>query len=84
MGIVSIDFLLFLIFYSFIQHHLLLLSGTRAPVTEYLECNLGTVRSNAVVTRGGYDYNETEVVTFINLLQYAQQHYGRDSDDDWK
>lgn len=57
--------------------------GTRAPVTEYEDCNLGTVRSNAVVTRGSYQYNETEVATFINLLLYAQQHFGRDSEDEW-
>lgn len=33
--------------------------------------------ANAVVTRGGYGYNETEINAFINLFIYAQQFYGR-------
>ena len=51
---------------------------------EYEKCNLGKVRANAVVTRGGYLYNETEVQAYTNLLLYAQQLYGRDSLDDSK
>lgn len=65
------------------DYQLVCRDGTRAPVTEYRDCNLGTVRSNAVVTRGGYIYNETEVEAFTNLLLYAQQHFGRDSADEW-
>lgn len=51
--------------------------GTRAEVNEYERCNLGKVMANAVVTRGGYGYNETEINAFINLFVYAQQFYGR-------
>ncbi|XP_022918604.1 transferrin 2 isoform X2 [Onthophagus taurus] len=50
--------------------------GTRAEVNEYLKCNLGKVKANAIVTRGGYDYNETEVNAFINLFLYSQTLYG--------
>lgn len=59
-------------------------TGTRAGVTDYESCNLGRVRSNAVVTRGGDLYNATEVHAYTNLLLYAQQHFGRDSEDEWK
>ncbi|XP_047480252.1 melanotransferrin-like [Penaeus chinensis] len=65
------------------DYQLVCRDGTRASVTDYQDCNLGTVRSNAVVTRGGYLYNETEVAAYTNLLLYAQQHFGRDSDDEW-
>ncbi|KAF2363139.1 Transferrin-like domain [Trinorchestia longiramus] len=65
------------------DYQLLCRDGTRRPVTEYLECHLGKVRANAIVTRGGYDYNETEVLTYTNLFLYAQQFFGRDSDEEW-
>ncbi|XP_018017219.1 melanotransferrin-like, partial [Hyalella azteca] len=65
------------------DYQLLCRDGTRRPVTEYLDCNLGKVRANAVVTRGGYDYNATEVQTFTNLFLYAQQFFGRDSAHEW-
>lgn len=42
------------------------------------------VRSNAVVTRGGDLYNATEVQAFTNLFLYAQQFFGRDSEDVWE
>ena len=65
------------------DYQLLCRDGTRASVTEYERCNLGKVRANAIVTRGGYIFNSTEVEAFSNLLLYAQQLYGRDSDDEW-
>ncbi|XP_076068104.1 transferrin 2 isoform X2 [Oratosquilla oratoria] len=61
------------------DYQLLCRDGTRAPVTEYENCNLGKVRSNAIVTRGGEDYNATEVTAFTKLFLYAQQYFGRDS-----
>uniref|UniRef100_A0A2P2I4V7 Melanotransferrin-like n=1 Tax=Hirondellea gigas TaxID=1518452 RepID=A0A2P2I4V7_9CRUS len=65
------------------DYQLLCRDGTRAPVTDYENCNLGKVRANAVVTRGNYNYNATEVQAFTNLFMYAQQYFGRDSDDEW-
>ncbi|KAK3866185.1 hypothetical protein Pcinc_028259 [Petrolisthes cinctipes] len=65
------------------DYQLVCLDGTRASVTDYESCNLGKVRSNAIVTRGGDLYNATEVHAFTNLLLYAQQHFGRDSEDEW-
>ncbi|KAK8379650.1 hypothetical protein O3P69_019551 [Scylla paramamosain] len=65
------------------DYQLVCRDGTRAPVTDYESCNLGRVRSNAVVTRGGDMYNKTEVQAYTNLLLYAQQHFGRDSEDEW-
>lgn len=58
--------------------------GTRAEVNEYKRCNLGKVKANAVVTRGGYGYNETEINAFINLFIYAQQFYGRKEADEFR
>lgn len=59
------------------DYELLCPDGTRAEVHEYRRCNLGKVKANAIVTRGGYGYNETEINAFINLFIYAQQFYGR-------
>ncbi|XP_034658557.1 melanotransferrin [Drosophila subobscura] len=56
---------------------LLCTDGTRAEIQEYKRCNLGKVKANAVVTRGGVNYNETQLNAYINLLTYAQQLYGR-------
>ncbi|XP_017070942.1 melanotransferrin [Drosophila eugracilis] len=56
---------------------LLCTDGTRAEIQEYKRCNLGKVKANAVVTRGGVNYNETQMNAYINLLTYAQQLYGR-------
>lgn len=56
---------------------LLCTDGTRAKINNYIKCNLGKVKANAIVTRGGVNYNETEVNAYINLLTYAQQLYGR-------
>ncbi|EDW94316.1 melanotransferrin [Drosophila yakuba] len=56
---------------------LLCTDGTRAEIQEYKRCNLGKVKANAVVTRGGAAYNETQMNAYINLLTYAQQLYGR-------
>lgn len=52
--------------------------GTRRPTTKYMDCNLGKVAANAIVTRGGYyGYNETQINAYINLFIYAQQFYGK-------
>ncbi|XP_055843526.1 melanotransferrin [Episyrphus balteatus] len=56
---------------------LLCTDGTRAELNEYQRCNLGKVKANAVVARGGNGLNVTELNAFINLLTYAQQLYGR-------
>lgn len=61
-----------------------IISGTRAEVNEYERCNLGKVMANAVVTRGGYGYNETEINAFINVFIYAQQFYGRREADEFR
>ncbi|KAK3875899.1 hypothetical protein Pcinc_019261 [Petrolisthes cinctipes] len=58
--------------------------GTRASMTDYESCNFGKVWSNAIVTRGRDLYNATEVNAYTNLLLYAQQHFRRDSEDEWK
>lgn len=52
-------------------------------MNDYKRCNLGKVKANAIVTRGGSQYNETEVNAYINLLMYAQQLYGRKNVDDF-
>lgn len=57
--------------------------GTRAEASEYENCNLGKVKANAVVTRGGSAYNETQINAYINLFVYAQQFYGRKEHDDF-
>ncbi|XP_066595955.1 transferrin 2 [Prorops nasuta] len=58
--------------------------GTRKPSTDYLNCNLGKVAANAIVTRGGYyGYNETQINAYINLFIYAQQLYGRKEQDEF-
>jgi len=65
------------------DYELLCRDGTRAPVTEYMRCNLGKVKANAVVIRGGAHYNETQANAIINLFLYAQQFYGRKYEDDF-
>ncbi|XP_072759417.1 transferrin 2 [Anoplolepis gracilipes] len=57
--------------------------GTRRPTTDYENCNLGKVAANAIVTRGGYGYNETQINAYINLFIYAQQFYGRKEQDEF-
>lgn len=57
--------------------------GTRAKITEYSHCNLGKVKSNAIVTRGGEGYNQQQIDAYINLFVYAQQYYGRKTPDDF-
>ncbi|XP_044266677.1 melanotransferrin [Tribolium madens] len=57
--------------------------GTRAEINEYEKCNLGKVKANAIVTRGGYGYNDTHVNAFINLFLYAQNFYGRKTTDEF-
>uniref|UniRef100_T1PIA1 Transferrin n=1 Tax=Musca domestica TaxID=7370 RepID=T1PIA1_MUSDO len=60
---------------------LLCTDGKRAELQDYKKCNLGKVKANAIVTRGGVNYNETEINAYINLLTYAQQLYGRKNVD---
>lgn len=50
---------------------------------EYKRCNLGKVKANAIVARGGSEYNETQINAYLNLLMYAQQLYGRKNVDDF-
>ncbi|XP_055603385.1 melanotransferrin [Uranotaenia lowii] len=57
--------------------------GTRAEINEYKRCNLGKVKSNAIVTRGGQNYNATQLNAYINLFTYAQQFYGRRDADEF-
>jgi len=57
--------------------------GTRMPIHKFRECNLGRVKSNAIVTRGGEGYNEAEINAYINLFIYAQQFYGRKDYDEF-
>jgi len=66
------------------DYELLCRDGTRSPVTDFEKCNLGKVKANAVVIRGGEYYNETEANAMINLFLYAQQFYGRKIEDDFK
>jgi melanoma-associated antigen p97 len=53
-------------------------------MTEFERCNLGRVKANAVVTRGGEGYNQTQLDAYINLFIYAQQYYGRKERDDFR
>lgn len=55
--------------------------GTRRDLPEYQTCNLGKVKANAIVTRGGDGYNEVQINAYINLFTYAQQYYGRKDAD---
>ncbi|XP_020296181.1 melanotransferrin [Pseudomyrmex gracilis] len=58
--------------------------GTRRSTSDYVNCNLGKVAANAIVTRGGYyGYNETQINAYINLFIYAQQFYGRKEQDEF-
>lgn len=50
---------------------------------DYPRCNLGTVKANAIVTRGGYAYNETQINAYINLFMYSQTFYGRKTADEF-
>ncbi|XP_073969990.1 transferrin 2 [Rhodnius prolixus] len=69
---------------ALIQDFQLLCSdGTRTSMDKYMDCNLGKVKSNAIVTRGGEAYNLTEINAYINLFIYAQQFYGRKDQDDF-
>lgn len=51
---------------------------------DYKQCNLGKAKANAIVTRGGEGYNETEISAYINLFIYAQQFYGRRDTDEFR
>lgn len=75
---VRLFFLLLAIFWNIV------ISGTRAEANEYRKCNLGKVKANAIVTRGGYGYNETHIDAYINLFMYAQTFYGRKSTDEFR
>ncbi|KAF5292435.1 hypothetical protein FQA39_LY13982 [Lamprigera yunnana] len=58
--------------------------STRAEVQDYRKCNLGKVKSNAIVTRGGDQYKEIEIHAFINLFMYSQTYYGRKTTDEFR
>lgn len=58
--------------------------GTRALLPEYARCNLGRVKSNAIVARGGDQYNLTQLNAYINLFVYAQQFYARKDVDEFR
>lgn len=66
-----------------VDFELLCADGTRAKTKDYRHCNLGKVKANAMVTRGGEGYNGDELEAFINLFTYAQQYYGRKTKDDF-
>ena len=51
---------------------------------DYRRCSLGKVKANAVVTRGGNLFNETELHAFTNLFLYAQQFYGSKISDEFR
>lgn len=55
------------------DYELLCRDGSRKPITEYVDCNLGVVPGNAMVTRPS---NETIIGYYISLFLYAQQFYG--------
>lgn len=62
-------------------NHFYFALGTRRDLPFYKDCNLGKVKANAIVTRGGYGYNETQINAYMNLFTYAQQYYGRKDAD---
>ncbi|XP_043269095.1 melanotransferrin isoform X2 [Venturia canescens] len=58
--------------------------GTRRPSWDYPNCNIGKVKANAMIARGGYyGYNQTEINSYINLFTYAEQFYGRKYEDEF-
>ncbi|XP_045473444.1 melanotransferrin [Harmonia axyridis] len=65
------------------DYELLCTDGTRKEINDYKKCNLGKVKANAIVGRGGYGYNNTEINTYINLFLYAQTFYGRKTTDEF-
>lgn len=58
--------------------------GTRAEVNDYSKCNLGKIKANAIVARGGYSYNQTQIDAYVNLFMYAQRFYGRKTSDEFR
>lgn len=66
------------------DYELLCTDGKRAEVKDYKRCSLGKVKANAIVTRGGNLYNETEIHAFSNLFLYAQQFYGSKMSDEFR
>jgi hypothetical protein len=38
-----------------------------------MRCNLGKVKANAMMARGGLGFNKTEIDAYINVFMYAQQ-----------
>ncbi|KAF0305802.1 Melanotransferrin [Amphibalanus amphitrite] len=65
------------------DYQLLCRDGTRAQIRDYEDCNVGEVRTNALVTRGGENKNETEINTILNLFLHAQQHFGQKFGDEF-
>lgn len=44
---------------------------------------MGKVKANAIITRGGEAYNQTEIMAYTNLFMAAQQLYGRKTIDEF-
>lgn len=57
--------------------------GTRSTLDKYQKCNMGKVKANAIITRGGEQYSEPEINAYINLFVYAQQFYSRKDDEEF-
>jgi melanoma-associated antigen p97 len=66
------------------DYELMCPDGTRASLKDYKWCNLGKAKANAIITRGGGGYNESELHAFTNLFVYAQQFYGRKYQDEFR
>lgn len=60
------------------DYELLCKEGRRSPIEGWMDCNLGWVPSNAIMTAGFKSYREKEI--YWTMLSYAQQFY--DTDDD--
>ncbi|XP_050420671.1 melanotransferrin [Adelges cooleyi] len=66
-----------------LDFELLCPDGTRSTIDDYKRCSIGKVKANAVITRGGESYNQTEVMAYTNLFMAAQQLYGRKTNDEF-
>jgi len=62
------------------DYELLCRDGTRQPAVNYKNCFLGKVNSNAIVTR---PQDDEAIEAYINLFKYAQQFYGKKSQDEF-
>lgn len=55
--------------------------GSRQPQDKYVQCNLGKVASNAIVTSANKP--QSMIDAYINLFVYAQQFYGSKYSEDF-